>query len=167
MLARLQNREKLVGVIASAPLIELPKALPAVQVALIKFLRKITPNLSHRQSHFRRYGFDCAEEQTLYEADTLNHTKLGVGLAQDMVENGDIVLSRAAKIDLPLLLLHAQDDRLTGPEGSRKFAALAPNCDLHILQDCQHEMHNDITRDEVYAMMIDFIGQQSGSIIKS
>ncbi len=160
-ISKAENREKLVGAIASAPLIELPKAIPAVQVALIKFLRKVAPNLSIGSPISGDMVSTMAAEQALYEADTLNHTKLGVGLAQDMVENGDIVLARAAKIDLPLLLLHAQDDRLTGPEGSRKFAELAPNCDLHILQDCQHEMHNDITRDAVYAMMIDFITQHA------
>ncbi len=162
-ISELENRQKTVGVIASAPLIELPKAIPAVQVALIKFLRKIAPNLTLSSRISGDMVSTVTAEQTLYEADTLNHTKLGVGLAQDMVENGGIILERAAKIDLPLLLFHAQDDCLTGPEGSRKFAELAPNCDLHILGDCQHEMHNDITRDAVYAMMIDFIIKQSGS----
>lgn len=152
-----ERAKGLSGVIASAPLITLPKPLPKAQELAVRLLRKIAPNATIPMPISGSQVSTLADEQMRYEADTLNHSKLGVGLAIDMVENGDIVLSRAKTIALPILLLHAKDDQLTAASGSKDFADAAPYCDLHLFENCEHEMHHDTARDEVYALMINFM----------
>lgn len=148
------------GVIASAPLLTLPKPLPKLQVATVKFLRRIAPNFTLPNPIPGTQISTLADEQARYEADELNHGKLGVGLAVDMVENGETVLSRASTIASPILLLHAKEDQLTASASSEEFARLAPNCELHIFEGCEHEMHNDITRGAVYGLMTEFMSER-------
>ena len=152
-----ERSEGLSGVIASAPLLGLPKPLPKAQVFAVKMLRKFAPNAALPNPIPGSQISTLPAEQSRYEADTLNHGKLGVGLAIDMVENGETVLSRAEDIQLPILLMHAKADQLTASAASEDFARLAPYCDLHLFEDCEHEMHNDRVRDEVYALMHKFM----------
>jgi alpha-beta hydrolase superfamily lysophospholipase len=149
--------QNLRGVIASAPLISLPKPLPKLQIAGARLLRKFAPKTVIPNPISGEDISGLPAEQSLYEADTLNHGKLGVGLALDMIANGEIVLSRAKGIELPIMILHAKDDQLTSHSGSERFAALAPNCRLHSFENCQHEIHNDRPRVEVYERMLDFM----------
>jgi alpha-beta hydrolase superfamily lysophospholipase len=150
--------QNLRGVIASAPLITLPKALPKIQIAGARLLRRLAPKtvIPNPISGDKISGLP--KEQSLYEADKLNHGKLGVGLALDMVANGDVLYTRAQAMELPIMILHAIDDQLTSFEGSERFAALAPNCQLHSFEDSQHEMHNDRPRQKIYELMLGFMG---------
>ena len=153
------RRQGLAGVIASAPLLGLPKPLPKGQALFVKLLRKIAPNAVLPNPIPGSQISTLPEEQARYEADKLNHGKLGVGLAVDMIENGETVLSRAQNLNLPVLVMHAKDDQLTASAASENFAQLAPDCAFHLFEDCEHEMHNDTVRQEVFALMSDFITQ--------
>jgi len=123
--------ENLAGVISSAPLLRLPKPVPGVLSAAVKLLRK-----------------------------THNHGRLGVGLAQDMVEGGEGILENASAWKLPLLLMHSRDDQLTAFNGSEDFSKTAQNCTFIPYENCEHEMHNDVVRDDVYSRMSHFIEQK-------
>jgi len=46
---------------------------------------------------------------------------------------------------------------LTMFSASENFAQQASLCTFRPADKCEHEMHNDVTRDEIYAAMIDFI----------
>ena len=156
-ISKASRASDLKGVIASAPLIELAAALPKAQMIAVKLLRKFAPNMTAPNPIPGDKISALPDEQAAYEADALNHDRLGVGLALYMIANGEVVLARAAANTVPILMIHARDDQLTASQGSEKFAALAPKTNLHILENCEHEMHNDVTRDRVYDLMTDFI----------
>lgn len=158
------KRAKLLsGLIASAPLIKLSKPPAKPLEWITKLLRKLAPEMTIKNAIAGEEISNLAQEQARYESDPLNHGNLGVGLVIDMIENGDNVLSRAKDITLPILLMHAVDDQLTSVNGSRSFAALAPNCIFHEFENSQHEMHNDAPRERVYKLMTDFMTQDATS----
>ena len=97
------------------------------------------------------------EEQKRYENDLLNHGQISFGLAVDAVEAGERIEASAAHWSLPLLLMHARGDQLTAFEKSETFAKTAANVSFKAYDDCEHEMHHDIVRDDVIAEMIAFI----------
>ena len=148
---------ELSGLIVSAPLIKLPKALPKAQITAVKLLRRFAPNMTIPNPIAGDQISTLPDEQARYESDELNHDRLGIGLALDMIENGEIVLSRAENFSRPILLVHAKNDQLTASSASEEFASRAPNCDLHIFENCEHELHNDIARSEVYGLMTRFM----------
>ncbi len=148
---------KFSAIIASAPLLKLADPVPSPLEFIVRVLRKITPNLSLSQPISGEKVSTLSEEKTAYEADPLNHGRLGVGLAVDMVEAGEWVLSHASEWALPLLLMHARGDRLTDFSGSAAFASKAQNCQFIPFENVEHEIHNDKCRAEVYTAMGDFI----------
>ncbi len=81
-----------------------------------------------------------------YNADPLvNHGKitaaLGVALFDAMAE----VMSRAAEIKLPLLVMHGDADTMAAPKGSEQFAAAVSSSDktLTLLPGLYHEIFNE------------------------
>ena len=81
-----------------------------------------------------------------YNADPLvNHGKitaaLGVALFDAMAE----VMSRAAEIKLPLLVMHGDADAMAAPKGSEQFAAAVSSSDktLTLLPGLYHEIFNE------------------------
>ena len=156
-----KRAKPLSGLIASAPLIKLSKPPAKPLEWITKFLRKLAPETTIKNTIAGEEISNLEQEQKRYESDPLNHDNLGVGLVIDMIENGDNVLSRAENQTLPVLLMHAVDDQLTSVDGSRSFAALAPHCSLHEFENSQHEMHNDAPRAQIYDLMTDFMTQDA------
>ena len=97
------------------------------------------------------------EEQQRYDNDPLNHNRLGFGLAVGMIEAGEQMLANAGDWKKPLRLWHSRDDRITNFDASQEFAGLASNCEFTSFADVQHEMHQDVSRGEVYALMVDYV----------
>jgi len=145
------------GVIASAPLITLPKKPPVVMSWIAKFLRRVSPNSVMKNAIPGPMVSTLPEEQEKYEQDPLNHDQLGLGLADDIISGGQWVLDHAGDWTKPLLLMHARADKLTAFSGSESFASRAQNCTFIAFDDCEHEIHNDRSRDAVYKAMTDFI----------
>jgi len=149
------------GIIASAPLIALPDPIPAPLRAIVKVLAKLFPNGAMKQPIDGAKVSTLPAEQRQYNEDALNHGQLGFRTALAIVENGEALTRNAAQWKIPLLMFHAQQDQLTDFTASREFAAAA-QAEFHAFQDVEHEMHNDATRAEVYALMSGFIDRLSG-----
>ena len=61
-----------------------------------------------------------------YLSDPLVHDRISARLARFIVTAGQAVVATAPQWKVPTLLLYAGDDRLVNPQGSRAFAAAAP-----------------------------------------
>ncbi len=145
------------GFIVTAPLIHPAEPIPGPLRIVVKMLRRIFPNVTLDNSISGDKVSSVPEEQEKYENDPLNHGRLGVGLAADIIEGGEWVAENAANWRAPLLLMHARQDKLTRFDSSVEFAAKAQNCTFIPFENCEHEVHNDVTRDQVYGEIIKFI----------
>ena len=145
------------AVIASAPFIKSAASISKPQRAIVKFLGKIAPKMSLGNKIDGSKISRLPAEQDAYLSDPLNHGNLGVGLAIGMVEGGEWVLENAQNWTQHLLIVHARDDQLTDFSASESFAAKAQNCTFIPYEDCEHEIHNDCHRADVYKAASDFI----------
>ncbi len=145
------------GYLVSAPLIIPADPVPGPLRTIVKLLRPLLPNMTIKNTVPGEYVSSIPEEQSRYENDPYNHGRLGLGLAVDIIEGGEWVGENAKNWEAPLLLIHARADKLTQFEATEKFAAKAQNCTFMAMKNCEHEMHNDVVREEVYAAMIEFI----------
>jgi len=144
-------------IIASAPFIQPADEISAVQKMIVKCLGKVAPKMSLGNKIDGTKISRLPAEQDAYLSDPLNHGKLGVGLAIGMVEGGEWILENAENWSKPLLLVHAREDQLTDFAASEAFAAIALNCTFKAYADCEHEIHNDCHRADVYKAATDFI----------
>lgn len=144
-------------IIASAPFITPTKKISTPLRFIVNLLAKIRPKGGMTQPIDGGKISNLPEEQSLYLNDPLNHGRIGFHLAKGMVETGEHISRIAKSWDRPLLLIHSTADQLTDFESSACFSRAANQVDFHAFDTVQHEMHNDATRDEVYALMTDFI----------
>ena len=156
----LTHAPKVRGYLSSAALIYPVKPVSGGLRILVKVLRKIAPKMTIPNEIVGHEVSTIPEVQALYGTDPLNHRRLGVGLAVDIVEGGEWNAANAEKWNAPLLIMHSRGDKLTQFAGSEEFASKAQNCTFLPLHDCEHEIHNDVSRDQVYAAMTDFIESQ-------
>ena len=148
-------------IIASAPLITLTDPMPGALRGFAKLMGKIMPKGALQQPIDGTKISNLSDQQALYIDDPLNHGKMGFRLVESMVSTGERLSSDAENWDRPLLLVHSKVDQLTGYQGSADFAAHAKQVEFHSFETCQHEIHNDEPRAEVYALMSDFILKQA------
>lgn len=141
---------KLSGVIAQAPLIQVVDGPPAFLKTIMRGVIKVAPDFAIKAKLDGTKISTLSEEQKKYEADPLNHTYLGAGLALDMMDAGQRTASRAARFTYPLLLTHGDQDVLTSFEASQAFAAQVPNCKFICYPGSAHEIHNDFCRAQVH-----------------
>lgn len=145
------------GYLVSAPLIIPADPVPGPLRAIVKILRPVLPNMTIKNAIGGDQVTSLAEEQVKYENDPLNHNRLGIGMAVDIIEGGEWVGAQADRWEAPLLLMHAKADKLTQFKATEKFASAAKNCTFMAMENCEHEMHNDVTRDKVYGAISTFI----------
>ncbi|MEP3889246.1 MAG: lysophospholipase [Hellea sp.] len=157
----LNQNHDLAGYLVSAPLIRPAKPVPAPLKFILKILRRIMPKGTLANTIPGKQVSKVPDEQVKYEADTLNHDRLGFGLLIGMLEAGEEVSTRADDWTKPLRLWHAKGDQLTDFTAVKDFAAKAKNCDFTAFENVEHEVHNDTSRAAVYALMVDFIKTQN------
>jgi len=155
------NAMGLVPIIASAPLIRLADSIPKPLEFFVKLMARIHPKGAVTQPIDGSKITNLADEQAAYMENTLCHGTMGFRLAESMMSTGENITANAASWDRPLLLLHSKGDQLTDYQASADFADVAKQVEFHSFETVQHEMHNDASREAVYALMIDFILRQT------
>lgn len=155
-----RGQQGISAVIASAPLLMVTDPPPMILDWLLRCMRRILPDMTINNAIGGDKISTIPEEQALYEKDALNHGKLGAGLAIDMIDAGAQTLLLAEDWNAPLLLLHAENDKLTRFSASRYFASLAANCSFRAFSGSEHEMHNDVCRDRIYHEITTFVQGQ-------
>lgn len=153
-----KTSQNLDGYLVSAPLIIPKDPVPGPLRVAAKIMRRLMPNGTMPNPISGEIISTLPSEKADYEADGLNHDRLGFGLAVGIIEAGEQILENAAAWTKPLRLWHAKGDQLTDFTASEAFAAKAQNCHFTAFEDVEHEMHNDACREAVYGLMLDFMG---------
>ena len=131
------------GLVLSSP--ALKTGMPLHLRLLVAVGSRLTPNLVqphglplHKISHDPQVVADSKN-------DPLCHDKATPRLVAFILDAGACARRDATKLDVPVLLLVAGDDKLVDPEGSREFAAALPPGlgTLHWYAPLWHEVFNE------------------------
>lgn len=90
-----------------------------------------------------------------YKADRLVHDRISVRLARFIAQAGEATLAAAPAWSVPTLLLFAGTDRLVNPDGSRRFAKVAPQDVLasQCFENLYHEVLNETGTPQVLSTL--------------
>lgn len=100
-----------------------------------------------------------------YLADPLvSGKKVGARLGREMMVTMDMVGKNTARINLPVLLLHGAEDRLTAPEGSVFLHENVSSTHKQVIiyPELFHEIFNEPEKDSVLRDMTDWIDKILG-----
>ena len=147
----------LTGYLVSAPLIRLKRSLPFYLRFAVKAMQKINPRGTIAAHITGSEISTIPAAQELYMRDPLNHNRLGYGLGLGMIDAGEHVLTNVSQWKKPLCLWHSRADQINDFKASEQFAANASQCNFTALDDVQHEMHHDRSKEQVFELMVDFM----------
>jgi alpha-beta hydrolase superfamily lysophospholipase len=156
----LRRRPSIYGVIATGPWLRAAFDPPAWRVRAGRVLYKVRPALSQPSGiDVTAVSRDPAVVQA-YRDNPLIHDKISLRMYFSGYDAGLWALERAAEFSLPLLLMHGGADRLTSAAASREFAAkIQDGCTYKEWDGLFHEIHNEPEQQQVFAAMIDWLGQ--------
>jgi alpha-beta hydrolase superfamily lysophospholipase len=141
------------GLILSSPALEL--GLRRWQHSMLPVLTKFAPDLSLASGLKPEYLSDDPVVVANYQADCSVHRRLSARLVSFMLSAAKQTLALAVHWKVPTLLLYAGADRLLNPQGSRNFAALAPNSVVTAIEfdSLYHEIFNELNPSPVYSAL--------------
>jgi alpha-beta hydrolase superfamily lysophospholipase len=137
-------------------------AASAAAMGKVKALRHIVPTMAVSNGMGATRGKVCHDVTVLdaYDADPLVYKKITVGLAAVIGEANAEALARAGEIQVPLLVMHGEDDIVAMPEGSKRLAARVPgDVTLKLWPGLYHFIHHepDGAKERVLAFAADWL----------
>lgn len=153
----IRRQPKVACAIVTDPWLHIPK-VPAIQKSLAKFMNNIFPSLTQNNGLDAKDLSHDPKVVEAYEKDPLVHPKISVRNFVDSDAAAEYALGNAAKVSVPLLLMHGDADKITLASGSQEFQkSLKGKHRLKIWPGLYHEIHNEPEKGEVLQEMLGFI----------
>jgi len=145
--------------VLSGPAIKSDQAPPTMVIALIRLLSTIVPTLPLIQLDASGVSRDPAVVAAYMNDSLVHHGKLSARLLSEMSAAMQDTLARAAAIELPVMLMHGEDDQLTSPDGSVELYEAIGSTDkkLKTYPGLYHEIFNEPEQDAVLADMSNWL----------
>ncbi len=158
----LRRPNDLSGVIATDPALRLAFEPPKTKLFLGKVMASLLPAFSMKNGlETEALSRDTAIVKA-YLDDALVHDFISAKLAMELLDNGQYALDHASDWDIPLLLMHGTADRISAHQASQLFKEKADGkVTLRLWEDSYHEIHNDIDKALVIAVMIEWLNEQT------
>ena len=152
------RRPKIYGIIASSSWIILVDEPPALLTGAVRLLHKVYPGYTQGNGLNTRHISTEPSEVEQYVEDPLVHDRISAATAVAMLDAAEALRQFKKVNDLPILLLHSEDDPIIAVESSHVLKAnLSGDTELYLWKDVYHEMHNDRKRDELFEQIIEWI----------
>ncbi len=147
----IDHGEGVAGVIVSNPSIRIAMTIPALKLQIGRLLMKVAPWVTLKA--FDSPGGMTRDPvmQEIMWRDALRHNRISPPLFFGMVAGGEMLLSRASELRLPLLMLLGERDPVINPSSSREFFERVSSQDKTLLTypEMLHEPLNEIGREQV------------------
>lgn len=159
----LEHQDKLRAVIVSGPALHIAADVPAWKTSLGKILSGIVPKFSMPNEVDPGLLSHDPQVAPQYEKDPLVHNMVSTRWYTEFVGTMDEVHSRAGEMEIPILIMHGGDDRLTGTEGSKRFYdnCGSPDKTLKIYEGMYHEIYNETDHRQVMADLEKWLKERS------
>ena len=146
------------AIISGAPIEPVGVANPYL-IALARILSRIYPSFSIN------LGLDpdaISRNPSVvksYREDPLVHGKVSARWGTESLSTVESVKLRGENIDLPILMIHGDADRINSMEGAKKFFGEIRSQDKEFLSYAAgyHEVHNDIDYQDMLSDLLDWI----------
>lgn len=142
--------------IITSPWYRLTKPLPVFLVKIIELKSMVLPKLTLPSGlNVNDLSHDKAICEA-YSADRLNHNRISLKLFAEAHKKGLLVFDKANEINIPMLLMHGEKDRITSSKASSEMAAINPNIEFKLWEGMYHELHNETNFKEVFNYLINW-----------
>lgn len=149
----LQSQDGLTGAIISGVALEPAGVSKPYLIALAKMLSGVTPTLAVSLGIEPESLTRDPEALAAYHADELIAPKATVRWGAQCLETVERIKAGMRGVELPILVVHGEEDPLNLPSGAHELYEVVPCADktLNVYAGAHHEPHNDIGHEKVAA----------------
>jgi len=157
----LQRKNAVTGLIATSPFLRLAFEPPKWKMTLGRILDKIMPSMTMPSDLDVNAISRDIEEVNAYQSDPLVHDRVSTGYSLELMKQGEWAISHAAEMEIPMLLMHGTDDRLTSYLASEEFENKArDNVKIVLYKGAYHELHHEPEREKMLVKIRSWIESQ-------
>ena len=128
-----------------------------LKLTLASVMNWLLPSLVQKSGLIVEHISQDTKVVEAYKNDPLVHDRISVSLFNSAMDAAGHSFNHAEYIRIPLLLLHGSDDKICSPAGSSEFASKNHHITLKIWDGGFHELHNESFKDDVFAMIVDWL----------
>jgi alpha-beta hydrolase superfamily lysophospholipase len=150
-----RHPEGLAGIIVSSPNVSLRVRISLLKRLAAPILSRLVPKLALGNELDPQMVSKDPEVVEAYRNDRKIQKRITTRLADIVLENHLYIMDLARKFKVPSLLMHAGDDVICSPEGTREFFERIPIRDkkFKVYEGFYHELFNEIGRNQVFRDM--------------
>lgn len=144
----IKNPTNITGLVTSGPLFKISAKVPEWKKKLGVFLSNRIPSLSMSNGLNPNHLSHAQKVVHAYIKDPLVHTKVTARWFTEITGAMEETFKIAARLNMPVLMLHGGNDLLTDPKGSEDVFSLLTVRDktLKLYDGYYHEIYNEIER---------------------
>ena len=164
LLFALRHPEGLRGVVTSGAAVEIPEYISPLLLRVSGLLNRLLPLLPVQPFDYTQVSRDPRVIQAMEEDPLYYKGKIRARTGYQQLLGIREVSSGLSKLQLPLLLLHGGEDRTIAPKTSERIFNGASSADktLKIFPGLRHEILNEPERQQVLAMILDWLRRHLG-----
>ncbi len=156
--AGIRRKMNVLGIIATAPWIELAFQPSAPLVFVGKLMRKIMPGFTQTNQLDTGHLSRSPEVVKAYEEDPLVISVITSETGVSMLESAAWLLEKEHELPAPTLLMHGTGDQITSHDATKRFSSLAKgDTTFQSWNGLYHEIHNEPEQDEVLDFALNWI----------
>jgi alpha-beta hydrolase superfamily lysophospholipase len=157
------RKPRVARAVTSGPALALGAVSP-FRVALARVAQRVLPRLALGSGLDPEGLSRDPEVVRRYLGDPLVVRTMTASLGAELIGAAPRTAALAGEVEVPLLMLHGEDDPLCAAEGSRRFHAglRTEGCALRIYPKLRHEIFNEPEREAVWQDVIDWHEERPG-----
>jgi alpha-beta hydrolase superfamily lysophospholipase len=156
----LRSSPDVAGLVLTAPALK-PVGVSPLRLLIGQVLSQVYPRFSLNTGIDPDASSRDPAMRAAYAQDPLRHTRGTARLATEFLATTHWIWDHAAELQVPLLILHGDADRVTSADASRHFFEQVTFLDKTYQEYVggYHEMHDDINYAEVLGDLADWLNQ--------
>ena len=154
-----EHQAEFAGCVLSGPAVQPAFELPAIQRLIMKLMSRVLPKLRVLQLESSDVSRDPAVVERYRNDPLVFNGKITARLAEQLFSEMSSLQENLGRIDLPMLVLHGSEDRITSVEGSKMLHENISSQDkkLIIYDDLYHEVYNEPEQIEVMTDVLNWL----------
>jgi len=158
----LRHQRDFAGCALSGPAIKSDLEPGFLQLAIIRLLSRIAPRFGVLQLDAAGVSRDPEVVKAYIEDPLINHGKMSASFVAELFKAMNEVQERAGEIELPLLIMHGEEDSMASPSGAQFLFDAVSSVDkqLKLYPQLYHEILNEPEREQVMADLLAWCEQR-------
>jgi len=155
----LARKPQIAGSILTGPWFRLAFEPPKAKVTMARIMNNIYGAYSEKTQIALDHLSRDKSVGEAYDADPLVHNEMSARMFTSILQAGDWALRHAANLEIPMLLMHGEEDKVTSSVASQEFASNAPadKLTLKLWNGLYHEIHNEPEQEMILEYAVEWL----------